>query len=246
MNCNLSQATASLLARPKPLILLDTCSLLDIVRSAYRPNVNVSHLAGAQALLAKVRAGQICVAATTTVEREFQEHLRATTLELERSIADLAAKNAAVINAIECINLDYRFTVDGLVGIKLTDKLQTIAQDVFASALVLERDSACERSAFDRVERYQAPAARGKSESKDCLIIEHYLKLVRDLRAAGFTEKAVFVTSNSNDYGKVGALRAPLDTDFQAVGIEYVNNFQWALATAQPLMLRVEAPAAET
>jgi hypothetical protein len=82
------------------------------------------------------------------------------------------------------------------------------------------------------VERYQAPSARGKSESKDCLIIEHYLKLVTDLRAAGFVERVVFVSSNSNDYGKPTALRPPLDTQFGTAEIEYVNNFQWAVTAA--------------
>lgn len=36
-----------------------------------------------------------------------------------------------------------------------------------------------------------------------------------------------------------------LDTHFQAIGIKYVKDFQWALATAQTLTLRVDAPAAE-
>jgi hypothetical protein len=145
MNCNIDQATASVLSKPKPIVLLDTCALLDIVRSAYRSNVHISHLAGARQLLTRVNNGLIYVVATTTVEREFQEHLRPTSLELERGLADLAAKNAAVINAIECVGLSYRFTLDGFVGIKLTDKLQDIAREVFAAGMVLERDSTCER-----------------------------------------------------------------------------------------------------
>jgi hypothetical protein len=230
MRCSIAEATATILAGPKPVILLDTCALLDIVRSAYRSNVHLSHLAGSRELLTKAARNEVHVVATTTIENEFQEHLRPTTLELERSLADLAAKNAAVINAIECVGLSYRFTVDGFAGIKLTDALQKIAQDVFAAGMVLDRDPDCATRAFTRVERYHAPAARGKSESKDCLIIEHYLKLVGDLRAAGFTEKALFVSSNSADYGKAPTLRAPLDTEFRACSIEYVNNFQWALA----------------
>ena len=90
-------------------------------------------------------------------------------------------------------------------------------------------DSECAMNAHNRVIRNQAPSQKGKSESKDCLIIEHYIKLATKLRNQSFDKNIVFISSNTSDFGDVQNLKAPLDTQFKNVSMNYCNNFKWAL-----------------
>lgn len=74
-----------------------------------------------------------------------------------------------------------------------------------------------------------APAARGKQEFKDCLIIEQYLALGRRIQSLGVP--LVFVTSNSEDYCGGGTrLAAPLNEELPAAGITWCSVLNWAEA----------------
>ena len=146
---------------------------------------------------------------------------------------ELSSKSISLINSIQSVGLGFQFSIAGMAEIKLSEKLKTIAEDTFAQSLILDRDSECDRKAHDRVERDQAPAKRGKSESKDCLIVEHYIKLVKTLRESSFERKIVFVTSNKTDFGSPSAPNPPLDTQFSSHSITYCNNFGWALQVVE-------------
>ncbi len=65
---------------------------------------------------------------------------------------------------------------------------------------------------------------------KDCVIVEECLDLTRQLRGNGFTEKCVFCTSNSNDYGSP---HPNLETDFAAVNLIFTNTLPWAIHEIQ-------------
>ena len=47
MICDISQAVQHIAAKAQPLLLIDTCSLIDIVRVPMRDNINQSHIQGA-------------------------------------------------------------------------------------------------------------------------------------------------------------------------------------------------------
>ncbi len=126
--------------------------------------------------------------------------------------------------------MSHEFNIDGLARLKISEYLQNIVKEFHNHALILQRDDECDRKAHDRVECNHAPLTRGKSESKDCLIIEHYLKLVNNLRESSFSKNIVFITSNTTDFGKPQT--PPLDTQFDSNNIIYCNNFQWAIQEA--------------
>jgi hypothetical protein len=233
MKCDISTAQSTIIQRNKPVILTDTCALIDIVRVPHRSNIRISHLEGAKEIVKKAANMELSIVLTSTVETEFNIHLAPACIELERYITKLVLENSSLINVIESLGLSYKFSIDGLAGLKVSEKLQNIAQEFHDNALVLQRDDECDRKAHDRVELYQAPATRGKSESKDCLIIEHYLKLVNGLRETSFSKNIVFVTSNVTDFGKPQTPKSPLDTQFISGDIKYCNNFRWALQEAE-------------
>jgi hypothetical protein len=227
MKCDIATAQSTISHEAKPVILIDTCSILDIIRLPSRAKINISHLQGFKTILNK--KSQIFTVLTTTIEEELDCHIGHTCTELDRYVNELALNNIALIDVIECLNLSYKFTIDGLADFELSEKLKSTAQQLIHNSIILQRDAECDSKAHDRVALYQAPARRNKSESKDCLIIEHYFKLARSLRDASFSEKIVFVTSNSNDFGSPTKPKPPLSAQFHSYGITYCNNFQWAL-----------------
>lgn len=233
MKCNISQAVDAVISKGKPVLLIDTCSLLDVVRVAYRKNIKHSHLVGAEKLLEKAENNELLLVITDTVEKEFNDNSLDVCIELEKHITKLETENQRLINTIESLNLSYKFNIHNLSGVKLPDTIREILDKILEKALIVDRDLGCSDKAHNRVERNQAPSRRGKSESKDCLIIEHYLMLATELRNANFQEKIIFITSNSNDYGEISSLKPPLDTEFSKVKIEYCNNFSWALNIAE-------------
>jgi hypothetical protein len=79
-----------------------------------------------------------------------------------------------------------------------------------------------------------APSSKGKPEYKDCHIVEHFLELARMLRSGGLTEKIVFVSSNTEDYGKGPDGRPPLDAEFRAVQLQFVTDIAWAESQLPP------------
>lgn len=230
MIADISTSVTTLISRRAPVFLIDTCALLDIIRVPSRQSQKMSHLEGAKEILQKMASNSISTIVTTTIEREYSDHISAVSIELERHISKLVASNERLINAMESVNLKYEFNILNMDNIKLSDSLKAIADGLLKDSIIIDRDDECIGNAHTRVERYNAPSQRGKSESKDCVIVEHFLKLSGQLRNSGFTEKMVFITSNSQDYGSAPKFKPPLDQEFDNLNVFYANNFKWALS----------------
>ena len=81
------------------------------------------------------------------------------------------------------------------------------------------------------------PAAIGKREAPDCLIIETCLALCKSLRSHGFRERCVFVSSNKVDFYAEGSpLRAHEDLagECSAIDLHLALAFDHALSILYP------------
>jgi hypothetical protein len=77
------------------------------------------------------------------------------------------------------------------------------------------------------------PAAIGKREAPDCLIIETCLALCRSLRSHGFRERCVFVSSNKADFYAEGSPLRPhedLAGECSAIDLRFALAFDHALS----------------
>src|SRR5438874_2706953 len=93
-----------------------------------------------------------------------------------------------------------------------------------APAPVLLLDACALRVVDDR-----PPASKGKSEYKDCEIVEHYLALAKALRAAGFAEPCILVSSNTRDYRVLGPTAdAAFAAELRTAGLSFVTDIVWA------------------
>ncbi len=64
-------------------------------------------------------------------------------------------------------------------------------------------------------------------KGKDCLIIETYLHIARELRAVGFAETILFLTTNTADYTDRlhPRLHGDLAPGFASVAMDFASNF---------------------
>jgi hypothetical protein len=230
MIIDIETSVALIKQTPAPILFIDTCSLLDIIRVPSHPNVKLSHLEGAKEAVKKAKSNSIYLVITETVEMEYKDNLSKTCVELERYTTKFAATGEKIVNSIECVELSYNFYISGIEEIRLAAELEKIANNVIDSSLILEENQECIHSAHERTKHYQAPAQRGKSESKDCVIIEHFLELSKRLREEGLTNPLIFITNNSSDYGKAPNPKPPLNLEFGNLDIAYCNNLKWALS----------------
>src|SRR5207237_5980201 len=81
----------------------------------------------------------------------------------------------------------------------LAERLHDLSRRLLDAAVRLDPDHDCILRAYGRAISYTPPSLKG-GEVKDSTIIEECLEVSRRLRAAGFTRKRVFCTSNKNDY----------------------------------------------
>lgn len=226
----IEDTSLDILQAKKPVIYLDTCSLVDIIRSPIPNDIHFSHVVGAKDLLNFINQNKIYTVSTITVEIEFTEHQGKESLNLERWLNKLEQNNTSLINSLELMGVSFKFNLKGFSDLKLNHELSSLAKNILNSSFILEKDEECSHKAHTRVEQNLAPSSPGKSESKDCLIIEHFLKLSKKLRDNNFEEKIIFISSNKKDFGKPpDNLNVPLKREFSELDIKYVNNIQWAL-----------------
>jgi hypothetical protein len=159
------------------------------------------------------------------VQDEFQRNISNTIETLDAQIKILDAKIVQCRDAVQ-----YSSPTQVLPSIKfrdfgLSEKLGDLARSVAEAAIVLEDDSECLRAARARNNAGRPPSHR-KQQLPDCEIIEHYFALMHHLRTNGFTPKCIFVSSNSQDYGKPA--ESFLQDEFSVHELEFVSNLAWA------------------
>lgn len=211
---------ADILSSPAPVILWDTCALLDIMRAIYRGDIDVRSVDHAQRLLALIstpprRAWSVV---SEIVEREFQNYELTVETELR-----------TLLNALDTCATDLarggRYTADYSATAPLSIVLRQLSGGLLKSSEILAADPVCDRRAAYRMAAVVPPCrSRGSSNNADCRIIEHYLEIARQLSAAKFPFRIVFVSSNKRDYGQPSNVKYILGVEFSAARLDYVKD----------------------
>lgn len=213
-----------------PVLLIDTCSILDVMRDQTREKLRIhEHQAGLD-LLAAAEGGTLVGVVAHQVTLEFAEHDQSvqdeaeSTLKRLRGQIDRVNQLSAILGAPGLLNLthldDHVARTRKIVGRWLT-QLVTYKPD----ATVLEK-------AIARMNGNIAPSRRGKDSSKDCIVFETYLEFAGMLRAEGLTAPIVFLSSNTREYlTDSNVLKTEIANDFAPLMIDYASNM--ALAKRQ-------------
>lgn len=221
---SLSTSVSEILTAPAPVLVVDTCSVLDVTRSLYRPEAPSRSLGmGKMAVRASAKTPpELHIIVFKEIERELQRNLPGETARLRTQMAKLTAVGDVSFWTLSAFW--WRHCVRRIESnlVDFPDTWKDAAHRVSVEAACLQRARA-------RLAAGIKPGKRGSANVGDCLITEHLLELATQLRSAGFTRDILFVSSNAKDYGGPTP-RAPLDLQFLPLAIDFYQDIQGAMA----------------
>lgn len=220
-----ASTVSDIVALGSPVLCLDTCTVLDMMRDPTRDNVHPHERQAGCELLAAAESGPRLVALLADQARlEFQDHLQDVENEATRALGNLKA----LVNRIDAVAAVYG--CGGVADLSHLDdhvrRARAVVDRWIRVARPARQGADVPARAFDRLNLAQTPARKGKDSMKDCVVIETYLEFARALRNAGMSWPIVFASSNVKDYAGVSgsALKSDLAQEFTALGMEFAPN----------------------
>jgi hypothetical protein len=212
-----------------PVLFVDTCILLDIIRSTDR--CLREYPVRASELLEMITATPptCLLILSSIVPHEWRMNARGVTEEVERHLMKMQEQASHFHDACDALGITAAFGRPSYASLGLAVSLHDLSGRFLDNAICLDPDHESPVRAVKRVIMKTPPSRRG-GEVKDCVIIEEYLAVCRSLHTAGFARKRVFCTSNTDDYCEPGKKIHPaLALEFGPVGLTFVTNLAWAI-----------------
>lgn len=217
---------AVLAAGGTPLLCVDTCGLLDLQRGLLRDDVSAASRRQGLQLVTDIEAGRVISIITDQVATEFAKNRALVVADAAKALAGLAdqlakAELVAEVFGVTPIQPDLSH-LDAHAGQAeaIVDRWLEVSHQID------ERPELLRRAAI-RINLARTPAKQGKQNFKDCLITETFLDLITDMRNSGISSKAVFLSSNTDDYAEgKGSSRMKIDLlqEFDAIQLDYAVN----------------------
>jgi hypothetical protein len=223
---------AELLVRPRPVICLDTCDLLDIIQCVAEGRARrLEHVRRLLDTL-PLRPDDAKFVVSYLVHVEWTQNQA-------KVITDVEAKTRTLDQDITEIHRAWQHAGAPLPGLPpsyaaggLPAALAALAGRVLGWATVLDRDDACVDRALDRVHSKRRPSHAGMV--KDSIHLEHYLELCRQLAASAFPARRVFVSANKADFWEAknrSDIHPDLAPELATVGLEFFGSLESALGS---------------
>jgi hypothetical protein len=210
--------------RNAPVLCVDTCSLLDVLRGPLRPD-GARTIAAAGAFLQAEQTGRLTLLMASSMRPEFARNEQSVKREVERHLQRVD-DNIEV--AAECLKeCGSPIATVGLTSSSLLVQLDARYTALVDACEILEDDADAKGRAMDRVVGQRRPSKLGTA--LDANIIEHYFAFGRELKQHGFSQAFVFVSSNTADYCEAkSTLHPDLSGEFQALSLVYASTLPWA------------------
>ncbi len=205
-----------------PLIFLDTCVFLDVLRVPYREEMEFSNLACVKAIMDKVESNEIILITNSLTKDEFYSNI-------ENTFSDLKKQSKAIESQFDKLFKSIKFfTLEDITSTHTFNSqdtwLMTIKSfciDFLNKAIILQIKDAERTRATFRVELNNPPSRKGGSV-KDCIIFESLLSLCSTLRERNFNQSIFFVTSNTKDFGNINNCKVFSELD--NLNIKFANQ----------------------
>ena len=210
---------------PAPVLFLDTCVLLDVVRAPRRNKPGEVRVAQALLTAARKAPKTVHLLVGSPAATEWNDHIA----ETEADCAGAVESCNAVSAVCGYVALPPVAPLPaGVLG--LPALLRSLSADLLAEAVPIGHNAAALRRAVDRVIASQIPAKSGGKGAKDAVILEHAVETTAQLRSAAFTQPCVFVSSNTRDFAASGStnlhpLLVPVLTPIQ---LQYATSLEHA------------------
>jgi hypothetical protein len=219
---------ATIVTSGLPILCLDTCSILDIMRDLNRETVREHESVAAHDLLTAMESNLLISVIAPQVTFEIGENSTTVEDEANKGLAKLRRTLVRIDGVIAAFGGRGRMETAHLDG--HVTRARALVDRWIAAATPIDQPATIADRALRRLNDARTPSRKGKESTKDCVIIENYIDFVDEFRKAGGTSKAVFVSSNTKDYaGDVGVtLKSDLAVEFTTIGLEYAPNLSAA------------------
>jgi hypothetical protein len=212
-----------------PILFLDTCIFLDIIRSTERCLPNCADQALELLKLTSASPPKCLLVVASIVPIEWNANANEVTAQVNRHLVKMEEQSSHFHYACEALGISAGFGRASYTRLRLAEYLRDLSQQLLGSALCLEPNDECMARAVGRVINDLRPS-RKNGEVKDCAIIEEFLAVCRRLHGTGFARKRAFCTSNTADYCEVGkGLHPTLATEFASCNLSFTTNLPWAV-----------------
>lgn len=212
----------ALAQRGLPVLCLDTCSILDIMRDPTRDTMRPHEARAALDVIAAAEAGLIACLVARQVEIEFRDHDQAIQDETTGAIEKLRSRTLRTVEFSGVFGRAVNLSLDHLDDYAV--RARSAIERLLQVAIMVEPAPDAHAKAFARVNAARAPARRGKDSSKDCLVYETYIEVVAALRREGLAGPIVLVSSNTTEYRQGGAVHPDIEAEFAPIGLSYQPN----------------------
>lgn len=209
-----------------PVLCVDTCTVLDVVRDITRESVTPGDVNAGLALLALAEAGPgLIVLMARQVAFEIEDNVANVEQEAQSSLEKFLAQAQRIHEVAGAYGVQGHLQVGHLNG--HVSRARPVLERWRQVAQVVPHNDGVASRAFRRVNEPRTPARRGKESMKDCVIVEAYIEAASQLRDAGMTTPMVFASSNTKEYFAPNTrhLQNDIAADLAAVGIEYAPNW---------------------
>jgi hypothetical protein len=221
----IGRIVAAVEANPVPILFLDSCSLLDIVRAPLRDKASEVRSARRflQAVQKRPRTVHLLIASPTPTE--WNDHIA-------EAMADCTtAVNACNAVASVCGHLALPAVAELPAAVlHMPTILRKLSADLLAACVAIDHSAAAMERAIARIINSTHPAKASGRGAKDSVILEHAVETTGKLRARRFTGICLFVSSNTTDFAVKGStdLHAQLAPAFNPVSLQYAVSLTHA------------------
>lgn len=240
---SVSDDLSSLIGGRKVALVLDTCSVIDVLRIPQRSDDNsdsgIREIEAAYHLIhdSTAPSGNSRIILPNPVLTELSDNRPEGLKELRKAIKSASAKIGIFCKIHELTGFTSSLSAPANELAAIEKALEKLLDELVLHSISLLKDPQSINAAYARVVGGVAPARKGSNQQmKDCAIVEHLLAVSPSLKAAG-CEKIIFLSANKRDFCDEGNnLKEPLKSEFDTAGIEYVQLWQIAkvLALATP------------
>jgi hypothetical protein len=225
---SIDEAVGALLVADRPILFLDTCILLDIIRSTHRRLSKYAERASELATLASANPPGCTIVVSSIVPQEWSDNAQGVTEEAIRHLRNMEEQSSHFHDACQALGIAAATPRTRYGQSGLAEALRDLSRSLIDRGVLLDADTESRARAVARVVNRTAPALRG--EVKDSVIVEEYMAVCRWLQARGFVRRRVFYTSNTRDYCEAGGqLHANLAAEFADCSLTFTTSLPWAI-----------------
>jgi PIN domain len=195
---SIADSASELVRNPRPVLALDTCVLLDVIRAGMRAQTDVIDQSRRLSEMVITDPNRVQLVVTSLVVIEWNQNKDQVREEMTTWLADTDRRIIDIHKTWDRVGIPKLTQAPTYLEPTLVDALTSLSESLIQSALVLDENHNCVTRALDRVKQKRRPSHR--KEIKDSIHLEHYQELARQLSATGFAQPVIFVSTNGADF----------------------------------------------